>query len=57
MEELFTGMTRARSVLRVIDATPRHEIYDLLKQYNSYEVPTRHGGGVGVSYEPEEIPF
>lgn len=57
MEELFTGMTRARSVLRVIDTTPRHEIYDLLKQYNSYEAPTRHGGGVCVSYEPEEIPF
>ncbi len=57
MEELFTGMTRARSVLRVVDSTPRHEIYDLLKQYNSYEVPIRRKGGEDFSCEHDEIPL
>ena len=57
MEELFTGMTRARSVLRVVDSTPRHEIYDLLKPYNSYEVPIRRKGGVDFSCEHDEIPL
>ena len=54
MEELFTGMTRAKSVLRIVDATPRHEIYDLLKSYNSYEVRIRRKGQVDYSCEPDE---
>ena len=49
MEELFTGMTRARSVLRIVDATPQHEIYDLLKPYNSYEVQIRRKSGEDFS--------
>jgi hypothetical protein len=34
MEELFTGMTRARKMLRIIDGTETHSSYELLKQFN-----------------------
>lgn len=34
MEELFTGMTRARRMLRIIDGTEMHTVYELLKHFN-----------------------
>jgi hypothetical protein len=34
MEELFTGMTRARRMLRIIDGTKMHTVYELLKHFN-----------------------
>jgi superfamily I DNA/RNA helicase len=38
IEELFSGMTRARKTLRIVDASPNQWAYKMLKQYNSYEV-------------------
>ncbi len=38
IEELFSGMTRARKTLRIVDASPNQWVYKMLKQYNSYEV-------------------
>ena len=57
MEELFTGMTRARSVLRIVDATPMHEFYDLLKSFNSYEVPISRQNEIIHSCDPDAKPF
>ncbi len=34
LELLFTACSRARTALRVIDATRSHEVYELLKQFN-----------------------
>ena len=34
LELLFTACSRARTALRVIDATGKHEVYELLKQFN-----------------------
>lgn len=34
LELLFTACSRARTALRVIDATSKHEVYELLKQFN-----------------------
>jgi superfamily I DNA/RNA helicase len=38
IEELFSGMTRARKTLRIVDASQNQWVYNMLKQYNSYEV-------------------
>lgn len=34
LESVLTGITRAKRQLRIIDASPTHWVYDLLKRYN-----------------------
>jgi hypothetical protein len=55
MEELFSGMTRARKTLRIIDASPNRWVYGMLKIYNSYEMNVIEAVPEQCQYnEPEE---
>lgn len=58
MEELFSGMTRARKTLRIIDASPNRWVYGMLKIYNSYEMNVIEAVPEQCQYnEPEEMSF
>ena len=59
IEELFSGMTRARKTLRIVDASPNQWVYNMLKQYNSYEVKIVEDVSKKTfqGFDSDDIPF
>lgn len=59
LEELFSGMTRARKTLRIVDASQNQWVYNMLKGYNSYEVKIVEDVSKKTfqGFDSDDIPF